>query len=54
MDEDLLKSAWQGMIAEPKSNVIIKKMMQEKTHPLQKRIRRQLIIEIYGQKGSMN
>lgn len=46
MEEDILKSAWQSMVTEPKSNAAIKDMMQERSHPLLKRMRRQLIIEI--------
>ncbi|OQP52496.1 hypothetical protein [Niastella populi] len=46
MNDDLLKSAWQGMVGEPKSDATIKNMMQERAHPLLRRIRIQLIIEI--------
>jgi hypothetical protein len=45
MEQDFLKSAWQGMAAVPKSKDAIKSMMLERTHPVLKRIRRQLIIE---------
>ena len=46
MEKDFLKSEWQGMATAPKSNEALKSMMLERAHPVLKRIRRQLIIEI--------
>jgi hypothetical protein len=45
MKEDILKSAWQDVSPEPKSNEAIKSMMREGAHPVLKGIRRQMIIE---------
>jgi cation transport ATPase len=46
MEQDNLRSAWQGMATTPKTNAEIKNMMQENGHPVLKGIRKQLIIEI--------
>lgn len=45
MNEDTLRSAWHDIGANPKSNAEIKNMMQGKSHPVLKRIRKQLIVE---------
>jgi hypothetical protein len=45
MKQDALQSAWQSLPQE-KSNVPLKSMIRERHHPLMKRIRRQMIIEI--------
>jgi len=45
MEQDALKSAWQGIVNVPKSNTEVKSMMRESAHPVLKRIRKQLIIE---------
>ena len=45
MEQDALKSAWQGIVGIPKTNTEVKLMMQESAHPVLKRIRKQLIIE---------
>ena len=45
MEQDAFKSAWQGMDANRKSNMELSSMMRESTHPVLKRIRKQLILE---------
>jgi hypothetical protein len=45
MEQDALKSAWQGMDANPKTNKELSAMMHESAHPVLKRIRKQLILE---------
>jgi hypothetical protein len=45
MEGDALQSAWQQMPAGQKSNTELRAMMKENTHPVLKRIRKQLIIE---------
>ena len=45
MNEDLLKSAWHNMPA-GKSNLLVKQMLKERSHPSLKRMRRQMLIEI--------
>ena len=45
MEQDALKSAWQNMSAGQKTNSELNSMMRERTHPVLKRIRKQLIIE---------
>jgi len=45
MEEDALKSAWQGMDANRKTNKELSSMMQESAHPVLKSIRKQLILE---------
>jgi hypothetical protein len=45
MEQDALKSAWEGMPGKPKDQGALKRMMQERNHPALKRARRQLIIE---------
>lgn len=45
MEQDFLKSEWQGMVTTPKSNEALESMMQERAHPALKRIRRQMTIE---------
>lgn len=45
MEQDALKSAWQDMVTEPQNNNHLKSMMRETTHPVLKRMRKQLIIE---------
>jgi hypothetical protein len=45
MEQDALKSAWQGMDANRKSNTELSSMMRESGHPVLKRIRKQLILE---------
>jgi hypothetical protein len=45
MQQDPLKSAWQGINDKPQTDIELKTMLQEKTHPVLKRIRKQLIIE---------
>ena len=46
MDQDALLSAWRAVHTAPKNNLELKSMVQERRHPLLKRIRRQLLIEI--------
>jgi hypothetical protein len=46
MAQDLLKTAWQGMNTETKNYNDLQHMVREKTHPVLKGIRKQLIIEI--------
>ncbi len=46
MEPDSLKSVWQGLNPEPKSNAELQSMMKERRHPVLKGIRIQLIIEI--------
>jgi len=48
MEQQFFKSAWQDDNSASKSNAELKAMMQEKRHPVLKRIRRQLIIETIG------
>ncbi|WP_257669801.1 hypothetical protein [Parapedobacter tibetensis] len=48
MENDALKSAWQGMDTPQKSNTELKSIMQESAHPVLKGIRMQLMIEIVG------
>jgi hypothetical protein len=45
MEQDDLKSAWQNMNAGQKTNAELSSMMRERTHPVLKRIRKQLILE---------
>jgi hypothetical protein len=45
MELDTLQSAWQNNEPAPKGNSEISAMMRERTHPVLKRIRRQMIIE---------
>jgi hypothetical protein len=45
MEQDALKSAWQEMATNRKSDMELSSMMRENTHPVLKRIRKQLIIE---------
>jgi hypothetical protein len=45
MEQDPLKAAWQGITDKSKTDVELKTMLQEKSHPVLKRIRKQLIIE---------
>ena len=45
MEQDALKSAWQNMNAGQKTNSELSSMMREGTHPVLKRIRKQLILE---------
>lgn len=45
MEQDALKSAWQNMNAGQKTNSELSSMMRERTHPILKRIRKQLILE---------
>jgi hypothetical protein len=45
MEQDALKSAWQGVDANRKTSKELSSMMQESAHPLLKRIRKQLILE---------
>jgi hypothetical protein len=45
MELDALQAAWQNSSPAPKTNAELRSMMQERTHPILKRIRRQLIIE---------
>ncbi len=45
MELDALQSIWQHSDQAPKTTTEIKTMMLERTHPVLKRIRRQLIIE---------
>ncbi|MGK6353454.1 hypothetical protein [Parapedobacter sp. DT-150] len=51
MENDALKSAWRGVDTPPKSSTELKSIMQERTHPVLKGIRRQLTIEIVGFTG---
>jgi hypothetical protein len=46
MENDALKSAWKGTPGQHKDHETIKFMMQERNHPVLKRMRLQLIIEI--------
>ena len=48
MDNDSLKSAWQRVATEDKTNPELKTIIRERSHSLVKRIRRQLIIETIG------
>jgi hypothetical protein len=45
MEQDILKSIWQGADAVAKPENEIRSMLQERKHPVLKRIRKQLIIE---------
>lgn len=45
MEQDPLKSAWQGISPKAKSNTELQRMLKEGTHPLLKGIRKQMIIE---------
>jgi hypothetical protein len=45
MEQDALKSAWQGLATNQKSNMELSSMMREGGHPALKRIRKQLIME---------
>ena len=45
MKPDVLKSAWEGLDKGSKTSDELRRMMQEKKHPVLKRIRRQMIIE---------
>lgn len=45
MEQDALKSAWQNMNAGQKTNAELSSMMREQTHPVLKRIRKQLMLE---------
>jgi cation transport ATPase len=45
MEQDSLKAAWQGITNKSKTDTELKIMLQEKSHPVLKRIRKQLIIE---------
>lgn len=45
MEQDPLKSAWQGINPKAKSNTELQRMLKEGTHPLVKGIRKQMIIE---------
>lgn len=45
MEGDALQSAWQQMTASQRTNTELQAMMKENTHPVLKRIRKQLIIE---------
>jgi uncharacterized membrane protein len=46
MEQDALRSAWQGMSGQPRSNTELKAMLQENKHPVLKQVRKQLVIEI--------
>jgi hypothetical protein len=46
MEQDALISSWRGANDTPKNNLELKRMISEKSHPVLKRIRRQLLIEI--------
>lgn len=46
MKSDALKSAWKETVPQAKPQQQLKEMMQEKKHPVLKRIKRQLTIEI--------
>jgi hypothetical protein len=48
MNLDEFKSTWKGMDLPPKTNDEIKLMLQENRHPVLKRIRKQLTIELIG------
>jgi len=48
MEQDPLKSAWQGINPKAKSNTELQCMLKEGTHPVLKGIRRQMIIETAG------
>ena len=45
MEQDPLKSAWQGINPKAKSNTELQRMLKEGTHPMLKGIRKQMIIE---------
>ncbi|WP_217602465.1 hypothetical protein [Chitinophaga sp. GbtcB8] len=45
MEQDPLKSAWQGINPNAKSNTELQRMLKEGAHPLLKGIRKQMIIE---------
>ena len=45
MEQDALKSAWQSMDANRKTNTELSTMMRESSHPVLKQIRKQLILE---------
>jgi len=45
MELDTLQAAWQNNDPKPRTNSELRSMMHERTHPVLKRIRRQLIIE---------
>ena len=45
MEYDALKSAWQSMNTSQKTSSELSSMMRERTHPVLKRIRKQLIME---------
>lgn len=45
MEQDTLQSMWQNNDPSPRTNAEIRSMMHERTHPILKRVRRQLIIE---------
>lgn len=45
MEHDTLKSAWQGITTNRKTNMELNSMMRESGHPVLKRIRKQLILE---------
>ncbi len=45
MEQDDLRSAWRGVSTDPRSSAELRTMMQEKNHPVLKRIRKQLIVE---------
>ena len=48
MEQYPLKAAWQGITDKSKTDTELKTMLQEKSHPVLKRIRKQLIIETVG------